>query len=75
MRCPKCGAENATGKILCRVCGARLRPASVSGTSAGPAPYESDEDLRRWLTFDLTRIVWVMAAVIVVGLGLGFLVR
>jgi hypothetical protein len=47
----------------------------VSGTSAGPAPYESDEDLRRWLTFDLTRIVWVMAAVIVVGLGLGFLVR
>jgi len=27
------------------------------------------------LSYDLLRIVWVMAVVIVVGLGLGFLVK
>jgi len=75
MQCPKCGTENPTGKILCRACGARLRPTSAGGASAVPAPYESDEDLRRWLTYDLTRIVWVMGIVIAVGLGLGFLLK
>lgn len=75
MQCPKCGTENPPGRILCRACGTRLRVASAGGASAMPAPYESDQDLRRWLIYDLTRIVWVMAVVIAVGLGLGFLLK
>ena len=43
--------------------------------STVPAPHESDQDLRRWLTYDLTRIVWVVAVVIGVGLGLGLLLK
>jgi uncharacterized membrane protein YvbJ len=71
MRCPKCGTDNPEGKILCRTCGARLRP---GGGGAGPAALmtrESDDELRRRVTYDLTRIVWVVAVVIVVGLGMG----
>jgi len=75
MQCPKCGTENPAGKILCRACGARLRLTSSGVASTVPAPHESDQDLRRWLTYDLTRIVWVMAVVIGVGLGLGLLLK
>lgn len=80
MRCSKCGAENPEGKILCRVCGARLRPATpqaVGGRQAGQvAPVmESDEELRGRVTYDLTRIVWVTAVVIGVGVGLGLLLK
>jgi hypothetical protein len=75
MQCPKCGTENPAGKILCRACGARLRLTSSGVVSTVPAPHESDQDLRRWLTYDLARIVWVMAVVIGVGLGLGVLLK
>ncbi len=71
MRCPKCGTENAQGKIICRACGTRLRV----GAAQAAVSRESDEELRRWVSYDLLRIVWVMAAVIAVGLGLGFLVK
>ncbi|HET7265506.1 MAG TPA: zinc ribbon domain-containing protein [bacterium] len=71
MRCPRCGVENPEGKIVCRACGARLRPA---GAAAG-APRETEGELRGRVSYDLTRIVWVAAIVIAVGLGLGFLVR
>jgi uncharacterized membrane protein YvbJ len=73
MRCPRCGVENPEGKIVCRACGARLRPAASAGAAAGPR--ETDVELRRRVSYDLTRIVWVSAVVIAVGLGLGFLVK
>jgi len=72
MRCPKCGAENPDGKIICRACGARLR--APAAAASAPA-HETDEELRRRVSYDLTRILWVMGLVIAVGLGLGFLVR
>jgi hypothetical protein len=58
---------------MCRACGARLRPGAAS--AAASAPRETDAELRRRVAYDLTRIVWVAAVVIAVGLGLGFLVR
>lgn len=70
MRCPKCGTENAAGKIVCRACGTRLRQAP----STAPVR-ESDAELRRRVAYDLARILWVMAVVIAAGLGLGFLLR
>jgi zinc ribbon protein len=75
MQCPRCRTENPPGKIVCRNCGARLRPAPSTGAAVAPARGESDDQLRRRLNYDLLRIVWVMAVVIVVGLGLGFLVK
>jgi Double zinc ribbon len=75
MQCPRCRTENPPGKIVCRNCGARLRPAPSTATAAGAARIESDEELRSRLSYDLLRIVWVSAVVIVVGLGLGFLVK
>jgi hypothetical protein len=71
MRCPKCGTENAEGKILCRTCGARLRPPAGSARGALPTR-ETDGELRQRVTYDLTRDVWVIAVVVAVGLGLGF---
>lgn len=73
MRCPRCGTENPEGKIVCRACGARLRPGG-STTGAG-APRETEAELRRRVAYDLTRILWVAGVVIAVGLGLGFLVK
>ncbi|HXX37479.1 MAG TPA: zinc-ribbon domain-containing protein [bacterium] len=73
MRCPKCGTENVEGKILCRACGARLR-ASAQGGRALPVR-ESDPELRRRVSYDLIRVVWVIVAVIVVGAGLGLLLK
>ncbi len=75
MRCQKCGGENPAGKIICRVCGARLRPVSAAAAPLLPGSIESDAALRRRLSYDLLRIVWVVAVVIVVGLGLGMLLR
>jgi uncharacterized membrane protein YvbJ len=72
MRCPKCGTENPEGKILCRACGARLRPGSTSAGPPGPTPRESDQELRRRVSYDLIRIAWVMAAVIAAGAAMGF---
>lgn len=73
MRCPRCGVENPEGKIVCRACGARLRPAAAAAGAA--APRETDADLRRRVSYDLMRILWVAGVVIAVGLGLGFLVK
>jgi hypothetical protein len=76
MRCVKCGTDNPAGKIVCRVCGTRLRATSPAAVMAGgPQKVESDEELGRRLRYDLFRIAWVVAAVIVVGLGLGLLFK
>ncbi len=75
MQRPKCGTENAAGKIICRSCGARLRPTSSGAVAPGRGNIETDEELGRRLSYDLLRIVWVVAVVIVVGLGLGFLLK
>jgi uncharacterized membrane protein YvbJ len=75
MQCPKCGTENPSGKIICRSCGARLRPTSSIAAASTHGKIESDEELRRRLSYDLLRIVWVVAVVIVIGLGLGFLLK
>jgi hypothetical protein len=56
------------------VCGTRLRP-GVAGDPAAASLRESDEELRRRVSYDLIRIVWVVGVVIVVGLGLGFLFK
>lgn len=71
MRCPKCGTDNPEGKIICRTCGARLRSSPVQAA----AVRESDEELRSRVTYDLTRILWVIAVVIAVGAALGLLTR
>jgi uncharacterized membrane protein YvbJ len=73
MRCPKCGTENADGRIVCRSCGTRLR--TVAAARPGTVTPESDEELARRVSYDLIRIVGVMAAVIIVGLGLGILLK
>jgi len=75
MRCPKCGTENTEGKILCRTCGTRLRPPAGSSARGALPTRETDPELRRRVTFDLTRDVWVIGVVIAVGLGLGFLLK
>jgi uncharacterized Zn finger protein (UPF0148 family) len=74
MRCPRCGVENLEGKIVCRACGARLRVAAAA-PGAPAATRESEPELRRRVSYDLTRILWVAGVVIAVGLGLGFLVH
>lgn len=75
MRCPKCGTDNPQGKIVCRVCGTRLRPGSGGADALAASVQESDEELRRRVSYDLVRIVWVVGVVIAVGLGLGFLFK
>ncbi len=75
MRCQKCGAENPAGKIICRVCGARLRSGAPGAAPVLPGSIESDAELRRRLSYDLLRIAWVIVVVIGVGLGLGMLLR
>ncbi len=72
MRCPKCGTDNPEGKILCRTCGTRLRSGGGGAGQAALTARESDTELRRRVAYDLTRIVWVIAVVIAVGLALGF---
>jgi uncharacterized membrane protein YvbJ len=74
MRCPKCGAENAEGRVLCRTCGSRLRPTAGAAGRVLPVR-ESDGELRRRVTYDLLRDVWVIGTVIAVGLGLGLLLK
>ena len=74
MQCPKCGTDNPPGKIVCRACGTRLRVAAAAPATPA-ARVESDEELGRRLRYDLWRIVWVVAVVIVAGLGLGFLLK
>ncbi len=70
MRCPKCGQENPTGKIVCARCGTRLRP------GAGPAAVaDNPERFMAWLRGDLGRLGVVLVVVIVIAFVLGMLVR
>ncbi|HLN13888.1 MAG TPA: zinc-ribbon domain-containing protein [bacterium] len=75
MRCPKCGTENAEGKILCRTCGTRLRPPLSAKDRALLPTRETEPELRQRVTYDLMRDVWVIAVVIAAGLGLGVLLK
>ncbi|MCS7172631.1 MAG: zinc-ribbon domain-containing protein [Armatimonadetes bacterium] len=69
MRCPKCGAENRPGKIVCARCGMRLRP-----SPAAPAPVtrETPEILIHRVRYDLLRFAVCVGVAVVVGAVLGF---
>jgi uncharacterized membrane protein YvbJ len=73
VKCPKCGTENAPGRVLCVRCGTRLRAGGpVTVNPAGP---EAAATLRRWLRYDLTRLAVVLVVVIVVALAVGTILR
>ena len=74
MRCPRCGTENPTGRLLCARCGARLR---AGAGPAGPSPGspESNAALMGRLQTDLVRLVVVTAVVVAVTATLGLLLR
>ncbi len=71
MRCPKCGAENTQGKIVCRRCGTRLRVLPQAATLVR----ETEEQLMTRVRQDAQRIIWVVAVVIAAGLVMGYLTR
>lgn len=71
MKCPQCGTENPPGKIVCRSCGTRLRAAG----GAAVLGQMSEEELMRRVRSDVRRIVIVSAAVIVLGIVSGLLIR
>jgi hypothetical protein len=75
MRCPKCSTDNPQGRIVCRVCGTRLRVGGPGDSGVAVSLRESDQELTRRVSYDLMRIVWVVGVVIAVGLGLGFLFK
>lgn len=71
MKCPQCGTDNPPGKIVCRNCGTRLR-------AAGGAPVlgqMSEEELMRRVRADVRRIGLVTAAVLVLGVVFGLVIR
>ncbi len=70
MKCPHCGTDNPPGKIVCRTCGRRLRPAGP----AGPAPL-SEEELMARVRADMRRLAVVLGVVLAAGAALGILVR
>ena len=73
MKCPKCGTENAPGRVLCLRCGTRLRAGGpVTVNPAGP---EAAVTLRRWLRHDLTRLAGVLVAVTAIALAVGTILR
>jgi uncharacterized membrane protein YvbJ len=73
MKCPKCGTENAAGRVLCARCGTRLR---VGGPiTVNPASPEAAATLRRWLRHDLARLGVVLVAVTVAAFALGTILR
>jgi uncharacterized membrane protein YvbJ len=69
MRCPRCGTENPERKIVCRKCGARLRP---SPAASSPVTQETEGDLMWRLRWDLLRVAgtFALSAAVAVGLGL-----
>ncbi len=69
MRCPRCGTDNPERKIVCRRCGARLRPA---GTAPSPVTQETEGELMWRLRWDLLRVAgtFALSAAVAVGLGL-----
>jgi len=70
MRCPQCGTENPPGKIVCRNCGARLRPGAAA--ALGPIP---EEELMRRVRTDLRRWLIVTGITVVVGILAGVFIR
>ncbi|MDR5708996.1 MAG: zinc ribbon domain-containing protein [Armatimonadota bacterium] len=69
MRCPKCGAENRPGKIVCARCGTRLRP-GPSGPS--PVTSETPEVLVHRVRYDLLRFLLCVGIAVALGVVLGF---
>jgi len=69
MRCPRCGAENPERKIVCRKCGARLRPGAAASS---PVTQETASDLMWRLRWDLARVgvTFAVSAAVAVALGL-----
>lgn len=70
IRCPNCGTENPVGKIVCRNCGHRLR-----GAQATMVARETEAQLMVRVRYDVRRMVYAMAAVVAVGLALGYFFR
>lgn len=70
MRCPQCGTENPTGKIVCRNCGTRLRVGAQVVLGA-----ISEEELMRRVRLDMRKLLVVTGIVVVFGVVLGFLIR
>jgi uncharacterized membrane protein YvbJ len=71
MKCPQCGTENPPGKIVCRNCGTRLRAAG----GAAVLGQMSEEELMRRVRSDVRRIIFVIAVVIMLGIGFGLFIR
>lgn len=73
MRCPRCGTHNPEGKIVCRKCGARLRPSRVASSLV---TRETEAELALRLRYDLVRVAVTFGVVAVVGVLLGvFVIR
>lgn len=72
MRCPQCGTENPTGKIVCRNCGTRLRVAAGAPVVLGAI---SEEELMRRVRVDMRKLLVVTGISVVFGVALGLLVR
>jgi uncharacterized membrane protein YvbJ len=72
MRCPKCGTENAAGRVLCVRCGARLRGAVARAAVASP---EADATFMVRLRSDLRRVAAAAVVVAVVAATMGLLLR
>ena len=71
MKCPNCGTDNPAGKIVCRNCGRRLRPA----TQGAGAVVQTEEELMARVRADMLRIVVVTTIVVATGIALGFVIR
>ena len=73
MKCPKCGTENAPGRVLCMRCGTRLRAGGP--ITVNPASPEAAMTLMRWLRHDLMRLAVVLVAVSAVAFAVGTILR
>lgn len=71
MKCPNCGTENPSGKIVCQRCGRRLRP----GSQTAAAVWQTDEDLMARVRADVRRIVTITVLIAAAGVALGLFVR
>ncbi|MBI4278734.1 MAG: zinc ribbon domain-containing protein [Armatimonadetes bacterium] len=73
MRCPKCGTENAAGKIVCQNCGTRLRVAAAAQSTATTT--WTEETIVHWARRDLVRVVIAIGVLVVLGAVLGITLR
>lgn len=72
MQCPKCGADNPPGRVLCIRCGNRLRGGSAAPT---PASGEAYGLLMRRLRVDLRRLALALAITIAASLAMALALR